>query len=115
MERLSGISAPGADYTVRYEQYVVEQVRQSGIRAVAEKECPSWDAVQGVLKRFAEHKQLFEKPEVVCWLAFDEIALKKGHFWAAAESLPQALIIIDRFHVERNLRRQLPEPERGFS
>ncbi len=177
VERLEGIASPGAHYTKRYEEWVVKQVRQSTVQDVAVQEGFSWETVQRILYRVAEREGLLDQPRVVRWLAFDEIALRKGHqqyaliisapeekrilavlegrtkehlvawlretwtaaqrqqvevitidmwdgyFSAAIENLPQAMIVIDRFHVEKNLlesmsklRRQLqqrlPEPEK---
>jgi transposase len=156
-ERLASIESPGAHYTKRYEMWVVRQVRQSNVQAVAQQEGLSWDAVQGILERVAQREGLWEPPAVVRWLAIDEIALRKGHkqyvlvisapeqgrvlavlpertqealaswlcetwceeqrrqvevvtidmwdgyFGAVVRCLPQAVIVIDRFHVEKNL------------
>lgn len=177
VERLASSCSPGAHYTKRYEEWVVRQVRQSTVQDVAMAESLAWETVQNILHRVSARAGLLEKPEVVRWLAFDEMSLKQGdnqyaliisapaagrilailegrtkeqlatwltqtwtaaqrqrvevvtidmwdgYFYAALEMLPQAIIVIDRFHVEKNLleaigklRRQiqkrLAEPER---
>src|SRR5262249_12247045 len=143
--------------TKRYEEWIVQQVTQSTVQAIADQEGLSWEAVQTILERVAKRQGLLQTPAVVRWIALDEIALKKrhqqyvlvisapeqgrvlailpertkevltewlqktwteaqrrhveiissdmwdGYFWAAAECLAQALIVIDRFHVQKNL------------
>jgi transposase len=165
-ERLESIASVGAHYTNRYEEWIVEQVRQTSVKAVAKQERLSWDGVHYILKRVAKRKHLLAKPAVVRWLSFDEIALKKGHkqyalvisapeqgrvlavlegrkkedlkkwllenwtiaerlkvevvtidmwdayFYAALESLPSASIVIDRFHVQKNLNEAISKLRR---
>jgi transposase len=157
VERLESIDCPGARYTKRYEDWVVDQVNQSTIEAVSNREGMCWETVKHILERVAQRNGLLKPPSVVRWIAFDEIALKKrhkqyvlvisapeegrilsilpgrtkeelsrwlettwtewqrqqvemvtidmwdGYFYAALEKLPQAVIAIDRFHVEKNL------------
>jgi transposase len=165
-ERLQSIDSVGAHYTIRYEEWICQQVRQSSIKAVAIQEGLSWDGVQYILNRVAKRRRLFDKPQVVRWVAIDEIALKKGHkqyalvisapeqgrilavlegrkkqdltgwlkenwtiqqrmkvevvtidmwdayFYAVLESLPSATIVIDRFHVEKNLNEAISKLRR---
>jgi transposase len=152
-------------------------VRTSTVQSVAQTEELHWETVQRMVARVAERQGLLLPPQVVRWIAFDEIALKKrhklfslvisapeegrvidllegrtkeqllawlyqtwtkeeraavevvtldmwdGYFYAALEAFPNALLVIDRFHVEKNLlaaisklRRQLqkqwPEEQR---
>lgn len=157
VERLPSIDSVGAHYTKRYEEYVVRGVRTSTVQSVAQTEELHWETVQRMVARVAARQGLLLPPQVVRWIAFDEIALKKrhklfslvisapeegrvidllegrtkeqllawlyqtwtkeeraavevvtldmwdGYFYAALEAFPNALLVIDRFHVEKNL------------
>lgn len=157
MEKLPSIDCVGSHYTKRYEEYVTILVRDSTIKAVAIREKLSWETIKRIVERVAVREGLFDSPEVVRWVSFDEIALKKrhklfsliigspeegrvldllegrtkeqllkwiykswtkeqreqvevvtldmwdGYFYAAIEAFPNAILVIDRFHVEKNL------------
>lgn len=39
----------------------------------------NWEAIKNICQRVANREELYEKPKMVRWVAFDEIALKKRH------------------------------------
>lgn len=156
VERLAAVEL-GSHQTKRYEEEVARQVKDSTVKAVADRERLNWETVQRIVERVGQRKGLFNVPKVVRWVSFDEISLKKrhrlfslvigapeegkvldllegrtkekllewiyrtwtkeqreqvevvtidmwdGYFWAALEAFPNAIITIDRFHVEKNL------------
>jgi Helix-turn-helix domain of transposase family ISL3 len=47
---------PGFDYTVRYEEFIYEQVRRESVAQVAQDEQLSEDIIQGIFERWAKKR-----------------------------------------------------------
>ena len=51
-----GWREPGSDYTVRYEEFIFEQVRRESVTQVAHDEHMSEDIIQGIFEHWAKKR-----------------------------------------------------------
>jgi transposase len=65
--------------TKRYEKYVYECCRNSGIKRVSIQENIVWDSVQIIFTRYAQKETQFLEQYQPTRIGIDEFAIKKGH------------------------------------
>jgi transposase len=79
-----------ARFTLLFEAFVIDWLKESSINAVSRRLAISWNAIDGIMRRAVERGLAARSNVDVQHLAVDEVCSKKGHEYVTVVSNGQA-------------------------